>query len=406
MADYSGDFGDLGSGMDAFGGYGADLGLSGPSTGAFDYFGTNQDVGNFSSISGDFSPDWAGGMSMADWANPNQTVDGYMGVSREMSYDPNMSPSFTDGLTDSAPSQTDFMDEFSRFSRSPLGRMLSLTPAGKALGVVSALGQAGKGNFGPAIGKGVSALTGNPLAGTVANIGTQAAQGRNVAGPVGATIGGLFGSQSTGTQLGGLVGSQLGGMIGQSVGSTGRGGQTSGTNVGNQGMDFGGALANLADIYSSNRASRDIGRNVSSMQANSPQVSLESLYGPDSPYAAQLRQQLERKDAAAGRRSQYGPREVELQARLADMYSRAAPNFMQANVMNQNAIAQQQALQAQRRNQTLASIYGLARSSGVLRGIGNTFQNSGINNSLNYIDNIVPDNSLNNYIPSDVQEWM
>jgi hypothetical protein len=79
---------------------------------------------------------------------------------------------------------------------------------------------------------------------------------------------------------------------------------------------------------------------------------------------------------------------------------------MQANVMNQNAIAQQQALQAQRRNQTLASIYGLARSSGALRGIENTFRTPGINGNLDYINSIVPDNSLNNYIPSDVQEWM
>lgn len=52
---------------------------------------------------------------------------------------------------------------------------------------------------------------------------------------------------------------------------------------------------------------------------------LQDLYSPNSAYAQQLRQQLARKDAAAGRRSQYGTREVELQARLAELNSRNAP---------------------------------------------------------------------------------
>lgn len=40
------------------------------------------------------------------------------------------------------------------------------------------------------------------------------------------------------------------------------------------------------------------------------------------PYELALRKQLERRDAAAGRRSQYGPREVELQAKLAELMTR------------------------------------------------------------------------------------
>lgn len=40
------------------------------------------------------------------------------------------------------------------------------------------------------------------------------------------------------------------------------------------------------------------------------------------PYELALRKQLERRDAASGRRSQYGPREVELQAKLAELMSR------------------------------------------------------------------------------------
>ena len=48
-------------------------------------------------------------------------------------------------------------------------------------------------------------------------------------------------------------------------------------------------------------------------------TSLAGMYGQDSPYAQALREQLQRKDAAAGRRSQYGAREVNLQAELAKM---------------------------------------------------------------------------------------
>jgi hypothetical protein len=59
---------------------------------------------------------------------------------------------------------------------------------------------------------------------------------------------------------------------------------------------------------------------------------LSGMYGQDSPYAQMLRQQLERRDAAAGRRSQYGPREVELQAQLAQMNSRNAQPIYNAQM--------------------------------------------------------------------------
>lgn len=70
---------------------------------------------------------------------------------------------------------------------------------------------------------------------------------------------------------------------------------------------------NLAGIWSANQAYDDV-RDL--------QKELTGMYGPESPYAAQLRQQLDRRDAAAGRRSQYGPREVELQSNLAQQTSK------------------------------------------------------------------------------------
>jgi hypothetical protein len=366
----SDNFGDLGGyGMDAFGGYGSDLGMSTDTTTGFDY-SLGIDPGN----------GW-GAISYND--------------------DPSLGPNAEDDS---------LSGKLSAFFGTPFGKAvnmaLSLNPGTRAaMGLANAGLAATRGNLGPAVGAGVSALTGNSIAGGLANLGTQAVQGRDVSSSAGSMVGGLIGGSATGSPLGGMVGSQIGGMVGQSMGSSTSGGQSTNSSIGGQGTDFGGALANIADIYSANRASRDVKSNIANLESNTPQVSLESLYGPNSPYAAQLRQQLERKDAASGRRSQYGPREVELQARLAEMYSKAAPSFMQANIQNQNAIAQQRALQSQRRNQTLASIYGLARNSGVFGGIGNTFQNAGINNNLNYIDNIVPDSSLNNYIPSGLEEY-
>lgn len=70
---------------------------------------------------------------------------------------------------------------------------------------------------------------------------------------------------------------------------------------------------------------------------------LGNMYGQNSPYAEELRKQLQRRDAAGGRRSQYGPREVELQAKLAQQYSQNAPalmNAMKAKNTNQMAMMQ------------------------------------------------------------------
>jgi hypothetical protein len=75
-------------------------------------------------------------------------------------------------------------------------------------------------------------------------------------------------------------------------------------------------------IYSSIRKRRD---------ARDQAQQLSSMFGPNSAYSKQLQQSLARRDAAGGRRSQYGPRNVELQARLAEMNSRNAPAIAAAN---------------------------------------------------------------------------
>lgn len=67
-------------------------------------------------------------------------------------------------------------------------------------------------------------------------------------------------------------------------------------------------------------------------QAKKLMGQLNGLSAPGGAYEQALRKQLERRDAASGRRSQYGPREVELQAKLAELASRNAPSLV--NLMN------------------------------------------------------------------------
>jgi hypothetical protein len=120
-------------------------------------------------------------------------------------------------------------------------------------------------------------------------------------------------------------------------------------------------------------------------------ATLNSMYGQDSPYAQAMRQQLDRKDAAAGRRSQYGSREVELQAKLAELDSRNRAQILgslgsnsQANVQalgQANTLGNAaQTVNAQRTNSTIDLLGGL---SGLFKGIGNS---SGSNRdpNLNY----------------------
>lgn len=96
--------------------------------------------------------------------------------------------------------------------------------------------------------------------------------------------------------------------------------------------------------------------------------SLQDMFGPNSAYAQQLRQQLERRDAAAGRRSQYGPREVELQAALAGQNSRMTPAL--AGMYNQQAQLNAQAGNA--RSQATNTLLGAIGEPvfGALEGMG------------------------------------
>jgi hypothetical protein len=89
--------------------------------------------------------------------------------------------------------------------------------------------------------------------------------------------------------------------------------------------------------------------NIDTMTSN-----LNALSDPNSPYMQQARQAIERKDAASGRRSQWGEREVQLAAELADRTSRYAPGLQGAITGARGQISQN--------NQGLAGLYSAANA--------------------------------------------
>lgn len=163
------------------------------------------------------------------------------------------------------------------------------------------MGIAGRLNPSFAVANGLMSLYSNP-GGTAARQAGGAiggAIGGSVAGPWGGALGSMFGASKAGQMARDTEGTY---------------GMATGPTKSSSSPDWG----LLGGAFLGQRAAKDFGQQ---------KAGLQSLYGQDSPYAQQLRQSLQRTDAAAGRRSQAGQREVELQARLADLNSRNAPQI-------------------------------------------------------------------------------
>ena len=242
---------------------------------------------------------------------------------------PDMGGSF--GTSDfSGMSEPGFLDQLGRFLQNPIGKIgMSLAArANPNLGFVNSLiGTATKGNQ---IG---NATTRGPGMGHFGGI-AGAALGSAFAGPIGGMLGGYAGNA-----LGNAAGQGSANYSGPSGATPGDGGMGLGT-----GMGLG-----LASLYQNYKNNKESGGQLSSLQ---------NMYGQNSPYSQALRQQLERRDAASGRRSQYGPREVELQAQLAQMASRNAP-----------AVNQLLQMRNQQRGQNLGQLAGIYQQMGGMRGI-------------------------------------
>jgi len=182
-----------------------------------------------------------------------------------------------------------------------LGSGNNIFTAGQALGGASgAAASGGAGGLGSmyALG-GTEAASSGLLAGT-GTTGLQATLGPNLslaaptgtgmglAGPGAATAAGGMGAMDVLKGLGkALIGGQAGGISG---------------------------LGNLASLFTNYKQYSNTGDLMDE---------IKSIYSPDGVYAKELEKQLARRDAAAGRNSQYGPRLAELMARLGDSQARS-----------------------------------------------------------------------------------
>lgn len=331
------------------GGYGGDTGYGGG------YGMTGYDVGPpTQEASQAISSDFAG--SLADYATgPSYTE-----------YDPAMSAYGYNDVAMGPPTQEAAQDLGGQFANSISGYQTAeesfadkMAKKAKSL----AMGQVASklGIPGPVMGIANIATAKSPEA-QARGFGNMASSiGLGALGPLGMAAGALGLGNMFGNALASFEGTRTDADRAAASAATGAAGRAAGGSGGynTPGFDLGGTLAGLAGLYQGNKAAESSKQAAGLAQGQAQQ--LADLYGPNSPYAAQLRQQLERKDAAAGRRSQYGPREVELQARLADVASRNAPNVLAANQSAQTLRQQGQTT----RGQQLAGALSLANKTGL-----------------------------------------
>jgi hypothetical protein len=158
----------------------------------------------------------------------------------------------------------------------------------------------------------------------------------------------------------------LGGMIGVGPGSNtapGSQGSAPGNTGGGMGggSDWGALAGALGSAYMGNQQSQQYGGALNS---------LNQLYSPTGPYATFMRQQLAAKDAAAGRNSQYGPREANLMAMLAQNQANTMTSPGYGNLMQQNLRGNQMGL-----NNLLALMGKGGPLNGMVNNVGNGISN-------------------------------
>lgn len=296
--------------------YGSNLGGFGGLYGSTDFSNTNP---SFDLNSWGVSPDFSTGIGFNDFMGANDYGLSYDGSG--------MFPSTNDAASANAASSWPYDVSNTSFdSQDPWDKLKGLAgdynsamSSPLARGATTLMGLTGNSIPGLGYVNLASNAIQNP-AGTAVGVGGALAQSA-LLGPVGGLMN-MFGVNLPKMAYNYLNNSYMGEPR---YGTTAADQQTA-QNQGNSAMSQGiqGALglgAGLAGLYSGIQGARS---------ANATANSLSGMYGQNSPYAQQLRQQLARQDAAAGRRSQYGTREVELQARLAGMANQAAPNILAA----------------------------------------------------------------------------
>lgn len=245
-------------------------------------------------------------------------------------------PTGAPGVIGSTPDQ----GWFSKFMKSPFGKIAMMALAAKN----------------PALAMGLNLF----------NAGKQ--------GKAGEYMGGMFGNMvgnAVAGPLGGQVGSQLGAWGGR--GLDGRGGVAEGAvaETGGRTGDRGGfGLEDLASLYAASRTNTSPYSGTAGINGGRD---LSSIYGPTSQYATELRKQLERRDAAAGRRSQYGPRETELMTKLAELEARQRNIDSQTNINERNQAYQEQVAAENRRRQRDAAYVRFIQGSGLMNDLRELF---------------------------------
>lgn len=125
----------------------------------------------------------------------------------------------------------------------------------------------------------------------------------------------------------------------------------------------------LYDMYSKNKIAKQLAQ---------PLQVLNNQYAPGSPEANAMRQAIERRDAAGGRRSQYGTRETELAGQLAQQRS---------NVLNSPGYLNMNAAYASAKHGGLNSLF---RLGGDILSDGKNFANGGQVRNRNIYREIPP----------------
>lgn len=364
-----------------FGGYnGGGLGLKIPGT---NWWGHPQFNRNHPAWGNMPSDDSGGGFSPSSFSPTDYSFDapgssglGLSAPSQEPGFTGNIGLTMPSGTTGYGLSGND--DPNPGFWGSDFGKKLKqfglfalrVHPATRTpMAVYGALDSLFNGQPGQGLGTLVGMATKNPLAGGLVNLGVDAFNGKPVAGQMGSRLGGMAGGM-TGGPVGAALGSMAGGAIGQGY-DQGRTGPAPESQAGNQdrrpGDPLGAGLSSLAALWMANKQNKTaqqyrdqqaqqaqtLQQMFAQQQAQMPKppgmrspnlgavrAQMEGMFGAGSKTAATLRTQLERKDAASGRRSQYGPREVELLARLAQLRAQAEPSYMNAEIAAANAANQ------------------------------------------------------------------
>lgn len=337
------DFGDS-SGMDAFGGYGGDLGVSTPSSGAFDYFGTNYGGEGFGSLGGTFGVDnfGDGGMSLAQWATPGYKSAEVLGQDIDQSFAPDSNMYGPDTSSNALGGLSDDSSGFGKKAANVAMKtfMAALSAKNPALGFALQAALAGRSGRG---GEMVGGRAGSMIGG-------------GIAGPVGGYVGG---------QIGAAAGRGLDGRD-QATGAGSAAVAGGFANPNTQGI----GLGDIASLYAATRTNTTPFANTSSVNAGRD---MSSIYGPTSQYATELRRQLERRDAASGRRSQYGPREVELMTKLSELEARQRNADSQTNLAERNQSYKEQVEAENRKRQRDAAMIRFLQGSGIATDIAGLF---------------------------------